>query len=123
MFIGAVGKSPIPLHVWLPDAMEGPTRFQHNSRSYNGIQDFTFAECSHSSAQKLHNDLVDLAFIIALIGGITVVSGSNCLCQRFKEGSSIYNESASYIFTGLGCAMFLANTLDWHNDDGAITSL
>ncbi|GIR00059.1 MAG: hypothetical protein CM15mP8_2560 [Methanobacteriota archaeon] len=25
----------------------------------------------------------------------------------------------AYIFTGLGCAMFLANTLDWHNDDDA----
>jgi NADH-quinone oxidoreductase subunit L len=25
----------------------------------------------------------------------------------------------AYIFTGLGCAMYLANTLDWHNDSQA----
>jgi NADH-quinone oxidoreductase subunit L len=30
LFIGACGKSAqIPLYTWLPDAMAGPTLFQH----------------------------------------------------------------------------------------------
>jgi len=37
MFFGATGKSAqIPLYIWLPDAMEGPTRFRPDPCGYHG---------------------------------------------------------------------------------------
>ena len=126
MFIGAVGKSAqFPLHVWLPDAMEGPTPVSaliHAATMVNAGLYLVARMFPFFGSEYLQNDLVDLAFIIALIGGITaVMAAAIAFVQHDLKKVLAYSTMSqlAYIFTGLGCAMFLANTLDWHNDDDA----
>ena len=126
MFIGAVGKSAqFPLHVWLPDAMEGPTPVSaliHAATMVNAGLYLVARMFPFFSSEFLQDDLVDLAFIIALIGGITaVMAAAIAFVQHDLKKVLAYSTMSqlAYIFTGLGCAMFLANTLDWHNDEDA----
>ena len=126
IFMGAVGKSSqFPLHIWLPDAMEGPTpvsALMHAATMVKAGLYLVARMFPFFGAEALHNDLVDLAFIIALIGGITaVMAAAIAFVQHDLKKVLAYSTMSqlAYIFTGLGCAMFLANTLDWHNDDGA----
>ena len=123
MFIGAVGKSAqFPLHVWLPDAMEGPTPVSaliHAATMVNAGLYLVARMFPFFGAEALSGDLVDLAFIIALIGGITaVMAAAIAFVQNDLKKVLAYSTMSqlAYIFTGLGCAMYLANTLDWHND-------
>ena len=126
MFIGAVGKSAqFPLHVWLPDAMEGPTPVSaliHAATMVNAGLYLVARMFPFFGAEALNGELVDLAFIIALIGGITaVMAAAIAFVQNDLKKVLAYSTMSqlAYIFTGLGCAMYLANTLDWHNDSKA----
>ncbi|MAI40723.1 MAG: hypothetical protein CMA09_05455 [Euryarchaeota archaeon] len=126
MFIGAVGKSAqFPLHVWLPDAMEGPTPVSaliHAATMVNAGLYLVARMFPFFGAEALHGDLDDLAFIIAAIGGITaVMAAAIAFVQMDLKKVLAYSTMSqlAYIFTGLGCAMYLANTLDWHHDDDA----
>ena len=126
MFIGAVGKSAqFPLHVWLPDAMEGPTPVSaliHAATMVNAGLYLVARMFPFFGAESLHGDLDDLAFIIASIGGITaVMAAAIAFVQMDLKKVLAYSTMSqlAYIFTGLGCAMYLANTLDWHHDDDA----
>ena len=125
MFIGAVGKSAqFPLHVWLPDAMEGPTPVSaliHAATMVNAGLYLVARMFPFFGSEYLQHDLVDLAFIIALIGGLTaVMAAAIAFVQHDLKKVLAYSTMSqlAYIFTGLGCAMYLANTLDWKTDDG-----
>ncbi|MBT61453.1 MAG: hypothetical protein CMA63_07895 [Euryarchaeota archaeon] len=126
MFIGAVGKSAqFPLHVWLPDAMEGPTPVSaliHAATMVNAGLYLVARMFPFFGADALHGDLDDLAFIIASVGGITaVMAAAIAFVQMDLKKVLAYSTMSqlAYIFTGLGCAMYLANTLDWHHDKDA----
>ena len=126
MFIGAVGKSAqFPLHVWLPDAMEGPTPVSaliHAATMVNAGLYLVARMFPFFGAEALHGDLVDLAFIIAAIGGITaVMAAAIAFVQNDLKKVLAYSTMSqlAYIFTGLGCALWLANSLDWHHDSKA----
>ena len=126
MFIGAVGKSAqFPLHVWLPDAMEGPTPVSaliHAATMVNAGLYLVARMFPFFGAEALHGDLADLAYIIAVVGGITaVMAAAIAFVQMDLKKVLAYSTMSqlAYIFTGLGCAMFLANTLDWQTDADA----
>jgi len=126
MFIGAVGKSAqFPLHVWLPDAMEGPTPVSaliHAATMVNAGLYLVARMFPFFGAPGMHGELVDLAFIIAAIGGITaVMAAAIAFVQDDLKKVLAYSTMSqlAYIFTGLGAALWLANSLDWHTDDKA----
>ena len=115
MFIGAVGKSAqFPLHVWLPDAMEGPTPVSaliHAATMVNAglylvarmFPFFSFAEVGSLST---------LAIIIACIGGITAVMAALIAFVQMDLKKVLAYSTMSqlaYIFTGLGSALWFAN--------------
>ena len=126
MFIGAVGKSAqFPLHVWLPDAMEGPTPVSaliHAATMVNAGLYLVARMFPFFGAEAMHGELVDLAFIIAVIGGITaVMAAAIAFVQDDLKKVLAYSTMSqlAYIFTGLGAALWLANSLDWHHDSKA----
>ncbi|MGB1678915.1 MAG: proton-conducting transporter membrane subunit [Poseidonia sp.] len=123
MFIGAVGKSAqFPLHVWLPDAMEGPTPVSaliHAATMVNAGLYLVARMFPFFGAESMHGELADLAFIIAAIGGTTaVMAAAIAFVQHDLKKVLAYSTMSqlAYIFTGLGAALYLANTLDWHHD-------
>ena len=115
MFIGAVGKSAqFPLHVWLPDAMEGPTpvsALSHaatmvNAGLYLVARMFPFFGSAEMGA------LSTLAIAIAIIGGITAVMAALIAFVQMDLKKVLAYSTMSqlaYIFTGLGSALWLAN--------------
>ena len=117
MFIGAVGKSAqFPLHVWLPDAMEGPTPVSaliHAATMVNAGLYLVARMFPFFSDPSMAGELVDLAFIIAAIGGITaVMAAAIAFVQDDLKKVLAYSTMSqlAYIFTGLGAALWLANT-------------
>ena len=117
MFIGAVGKSAqFPLHVWLPDAMEGPTPVSaliHAATMVNAGLYLVARMFPFFGAESMQGELVDLAFIIAAIGGITaVMAAAIAFVQDDLKKVLAYSTMSqlAYIFTGLGAALWLANT-------------
>jgi NADH:ubiquinone oxidoreductase subunit 5 (subunit L)/multisubunit Na+/H+ antiporter MnhA subunit len=121
MFIGAVGKSAqFPLHVWLPDAMEGPTPVSaliHAATMVNAGLYLVARMFPFFGAESMHGELADLAFFIAAIGGTTaVMAAAIAFVQHDLKKVLAYSTMSqlAYIFTGLGAALYLANTLHWH---------
>ena len=109
MFIGAVGKSAqFPLHVWLPDAMEGPTPVSaliHAATMVNAGLYLVARMFPFFGAEALHGDLDDLAFIIAAVGGITaVMAAAIAFVQMDLKKVLAYSTMSqlAYIFHWLG---------------------
>ena len=115
MFIGAVGKSAqFPLHVWLPDAMEGPTPVSaliHAATMVNAGLYLVARMFPFFSGAEL-GSLSTLAIIIACIGGITAVMAALIAFVQMDLKKVLAYSTMSqlaYIFTGLGSALWAAN--------------
>ena len=115
MFIGAVGKSAqFPLHVWLPDAMEGPTPVSaliHAATMVNaGL--YLVARMFPFFMEAEIGTLSTLAIVIAVIGGITAVMAALIAFVQIDLKKVLAYSTMSqlaYIFTGLGSALWAAN--------------
>ena len=122
MFIGAVGKSAqFPLHVWLPDAMEGPTPVSAlihaatmvNAGLYLVARMVPFVDVGHHGVPGLE----DLGLIIAYVGGITAfMAAAIAFVQNDIKKVLAYSTMSqlAYIFTGLGAALWFYNHDEHH---------
>jgi len=124
LFIGAVGKSAqFPLHVWLPDAMEGPTPVSaliHAATMVNAglylVARFVpfFDVTSHGHGVE---GLGDVAILIAWVGGITAfMAAIIAFVQNDIKKVLAYSTMSqlAYIFTGLGVALWFYNHGEHH---------
>ncbi|MDP6906426.1 MAG: NADH-quinone oxidoreductase subunit L [Candidatus Thalassarchaeaceae archaeon] len=125
MFIGCVGKSAqFPLHVWLPDAMEGPTPVSaliHAATMVNAGLYLVARMFPIFSEASFQGDLSDLAMLIAWIGGITACMAAFIafVANDIKRVLAYSTMSQlAYIFTGLGSALWFAN--EGHSELAAV---
>ena len=74
LFIGAVGKSAqVPLHVWLPDAMEGPTPISALIHAATMVTAGVFMVARLAPMYNLSPVAMD---VVAVVGGTTMVLGA-----------------------------------------------
>jgi NADH-quinone oxidoreductase subunit L len=122
LFIGAIGKSAqFPLHVWLPDAMEGPTPVSAlihaatmvNAGLYLVARMMPFVDIHHHGIAGLE----DFGIMVAYIGGITAfMAASIAFVQNDIKKVLAYSTMSqlAYIFTGLGSALYFLNIGNYH---------
>jgi NADH-quinone oxidoreductase subunit L len=81
LFVGAVGKSAqFPLHVWLPDAMEGPTPISALIHAATMVTAGVFMVARLS---PLYNLSPDAMAVVATVGAITMVLGATIALTQF----------------------------------------
>ncbi len=81
LFVGAVGKSAqVPLHVWLPDAMEGPTPISALIHAATMVTAGVFMVARLSPLYNLSAAAMD---VVAVTGAITMVLGATIAVTQF----------------------------------------
>lgn len=74
LFVGAVGKSAqVPLHVWLPDAMEGPTPISALIHAATMVTAGVFMVARLAPLYDLSPVAMD---VVAVVGGLTMFVGA-----------------------------------------------
>ncbi len=108
IFGGAVGKSAqFPLHVWLPDAMAGPTTVSCLIHSATMVKAGIFLVARSYFVFEHANEIGDgnVLLVVALIGGITaIMAGSIALVKTDIKGILAYStiSQLGYMTIGLG---------------------
>ncbi|MEO6350763.1 MAG: NADH-quinone oxidoreductase subunit L [Candidatus Limnocylindrales bacterium] len=109
LFMGAMGKSAqFPLHVWLPDAMEGPTPVSaliHAATMVNAGVYFV------ARANPIFSEAPQAMVFVAAIGIFTaILAASIAFTQRDIKRVLAYStlSQLGYMFAGLGVGAFTA---------------
>jgi NADH-quinone oxidoreductase subunit L len=107
IFCGAVGKSAqFPLHVWLPDAMEGPTPVSALIHAATMVAAGVYLVC------RIFPMLTgDAMLVVALIGGLTsFIAASTALTQNDIKKVLAYStvSQLGYMIMALGVGAFSA---------------
>lgn len=107
IFCGAVGKSAqFPLHVWLPDAMEGPTPVSALIHAATMVAAGVYLVC------RIFPMLTgDAMLVIAMIGGITsFIAATTALTQNDIKRVLAYStvSQLGYMIMALGVGAFSA---------------
>ncbi|MFP6770364.1 MAG: NADH-quinone oxidoreductase subunit L [Planctomycetaceae bacterium] len=111
LFCGAVGKSAqLPLHVWLPDAMEGPTPV---SALIHAATMVTAGVYMVARLSPLFFASPTAQLVVACIGGLTaLVAAVIALTQNDLKRILAFStvSQLGYMFLALGCGTVVAST-------------
>ncbi len=109
LFVGATGKSAqIPLYVWLPDAMEGPTPVSALIHAATMVTAGVYMVCRLSG---LYAASVPASSVVAWVGGITAVfAATMALVQNDIKRVLAYStiSQIGYMFIGCGVGAYAA---------------
>jgi NADH-quinone oxidoreductase subunit L len=109
LFIGATGKSAqIPLYVWLPDAMEGPTPV---SALIHAATMVTAGVYMIGRNAELFSQAPDTLLIVAIVGGVTaLMAGTIGLVQNDIKRVLAYStvSQLGYMFLAMGMGAYAA---------------
>jgi len=109
LFVGATGKSAqIPLHVWLPDAMAGPTPVSALIHAATMVTAgvYMVARCSELYVRSL-----TALFVIAVIGGVTALLAATIGLAQWNIKKVLAYSTISqlgYMFLACGAGAFSA---------------
>ncbi len=109
VFLGPMAKSAqFPLHVWLPDAMEGPTPISALIHAATMVAAGIFLV---ARLQPLYSLFPQIQFIIALVGTITCFLGASIALTQMdlKKGLAYSTVSQlGYMMLAMGCGAPIA---------------
>jgi NADH-quinone oxidoreductase subunit L len=109
LFIGAAGKSAqIPLYVWLPDAMEGPTPVSALIHAATMVTAGVYMVVRMNAIYQLAPFALD---IVAVVGAVTAIfAASMALVQNDIKKVLAYStiSQLGYMFLALGVGAFAA---------------
>src|SRR6267142_2161279 len=109
LFVGAMGKSAqIPLYVWLPDAMEGPTPVSALIHAATMVTAGVYMVVRMNAVYQLAPFALD---VVAVIGAITAIfAASMALVQNDIKKVLAYStiSQLGYMFLALGVGAFAA---------------
>jgi NADH-quinone oxidoreductase subunit L len=109
LFVGATGKSAqIPLYVWLPDAMEGPTPVSALIHAATMVTAGVYMVCRLSG---LYAASMPASTLVAWVGGITAVfAATMALVQNDIKRVLAYStiSQIGYMFIGCGVGAYAA---------------
>ena len=109
VFLGPMAKSAqFPLHVWLPDAMEGPTPISALIHAATMVAAGIFLV---ARLQPLYSIFPSIQFIVALIGTITCFLGASIALTQMdlKKGLAYSTVSQlGYMMLAMGCGAPIA---------------
>ncbi|MCE3223155.1 MAG: nuoL [Nitrospira sp.] len=104
LFTGAVGKSAqVPLHVWLPDAMEGPTPISALIHAATMVTAGVFMVARLS---PLYNLSPTAMTVVALVGALTMVLGATiALTQTDIKRVVAYSTMSQLGYMVMACGL------------------
>ena len=104
LFVGAVGKSAqVPLHVWLPDAMEGPTPISALIHAATMVTAGVFMVARLSPLYNLSSVAMD---VVAVTGAATMVLGASiALTQNDIKRVVAYSTVSQLGYMMMACGL------------------
>ena len=104
LFMGAIGKSAqFPLHVWLPDAMEGPTPI---SALIHAATMVTAGVFMVARLAPLYNASPAAMSVVAVVGAITMVLGATiALTQTDIKRAVAYSTMSQLGYMMMACGL------------------